>query len=393
MKCNDYELVCMMDNLYDAFVKTTSSSRWKEPTQRFIENYLPELRRLHLELCAQTYKPITPTKFIHSERGKIRLVESANIRDKIVQRCLCDQVLLPRVRPKLIYDNAASLEDRGVGFFRKRLDYHLQEFTKEHGTDGYILTIDFRKFFDNLQHDVLMDMYRKIIPDERVLNLLQLFMDQNIVDVSYMSDEEYANCMNVPFNSIAYLDIPKELKTGEKFMRKSMGIGSQISQISGVLYPHRVDNYCKIVRGIRGYGRYMDDIYIIHESKEYLWELLGEIMKICKEYGLFINQEKTQIVSLKHRFTILKIMYIVYPDGTIVHIPNTDSFRREKRKLTKQSDELLKGMVTIKEIENGYLSWRGNIVKYDNKLSVQEMDNLYNRLYIEPFILKGGNTL
>ena len=384
----DYELLYDLDNLYDAYRNVLSASRWKESTQRYDEDALFRLYNLRYKLIEETYRPSTPHKFICYERGKLRLVESAYLDDKIVQRCLCDQILLPRVRPKLIYDNAASLEDRGTGFFRKRLDIHLQEFTKEHGTDGYILLIDFRKFFDNLQHEKLIKMYRELIDDERIIRLLWMYMDQNKVDVSYMSDEEYANCMNVPFNSIAYLDIPDKLKTGQKFMRKSMGIGSQVSQISGVLYPHRIDNYCKIVKGIRPYGRYMDDIYVIHESKEFLWELLGEIKEICKEYGLFINEEKTQIVSLKHRFTILKVNYIVYPDGTIYHLPNKDSFKREKRKLIKQREELDNCIITYKEVSDGYESWKGNIKLFNNKLSVEEMDNLYNRLYIEPFILR-----
>ena len=384
----DYDLLYDLDNLYDAYRNVLSASRWKESTQRYDEDALFRLYNLRYKLIEEKYRPSEPHKFICYERGKLRLVESACLDDKIVQRCLCDQILLPRVRPKLIYDNAASLEDRGTGFFRKRLDIHLQEFTKEHGTDGYILLIDFRKFFDNLQHEKLIEMYRELIDDERVIRLLWMYMDQNKVDVSYMSDEEYANCMNVPFNSIAYLDVPDRLKTGQKFMRKSMGIGSQVSQISGVLYPHRIDNYCKVVKGIRPYGRYMDDIYVIHESKDFLWELLGEIKEICKEYGLFINEEKTQVVSLKHRFTILKVNYIVYPDGTIYHLPNKDSFRREKRKLIKQREELDNGIITYKEVSDGYESWKGNIKLFNNKLSVEEMDNLYNRLYIEPFILR-----
>lgn len=384
----DYDLLYDLDNLYDAYRNVLSASRWKESTQRYDEDALFRLYNLRYKLIEEKYRPSEPHKFICYERGKLRLVESACLDDKIVQRCLCDQILLPRVRPKLIYDNAASLEDRGTGFFRKRLDIHLQEFTKEHGTDGYILLIDFRKFFDNLQHEKLIEMYRELIDDERVIRLLWMFMDQNKVDVSYMTDEEYANCMNVPFNSIAYLDVPDKLKTGQKFMRKSMGIGSQVSQISGVLYPHRIDNYCKVVKGIRPYGRYMDDIYVIHESKDFLWELLGEIKEICKEYGLFINEEKTQVVSLKHRFTILKVNYIVYPDGTIYHLPNKDSFKREKRKLIKQREELDNGIITYKEVSDGYESWKGNIKLFNNKLSVEEMDNLYNRLYIEPFILR-----
>ena len=72
-----------------------------------------------------------------------------------------------------------------------------------------------------------------------------------------MSDEEYKYCLDKVFNAIEYAKIDKSLLTGEKFMEKSIGIGSQISQISGLLYPTRIDNYCKIVKGLPYYGRYI----------------------------------------------------------------------------------------------------------------------------------------
>ena len=51
---------------------------------------------------------------------------------------------------------------------------------------------------------------------------------------------------------------------------RGLGIGSQVSQICGLFYPSRIDNYCKIVKSLKYYGRYMDDIYIIHPDKKYL---------------------------------------------------------------------------------------------------------------------------
>ena len=47
----------------------------------------------------------------------------------------------------------------------------------------------------------------------------------------------------------------------------------------------------------------MDDIYIIHEDKKYLKQLLKEIEQICDELGLFINAKKTQIIKLPKGFT------------------------------------------------------------------------------------------
>ena len=102
-----------------------------------------------------------------------------------------------------------------------------------------------------------------------------------------MNDEEFLNCMNVPFNSTEYrLKIPKSAHTGEKYMRKSVNIGDQCSQIIGIFYPTPVDNFVKIVKGQKFYGRYMDDSYVIHRDREFLVQLEIEIAEKAKELGV-----------------------------------------------------------------------------------------------------------
>lgn len=152
----------------------------------------------------------------------------------------------------------------------------------------------------------MIEEFEKRIDDKEIINFIREAIDNFKIDVSYMTDEEYKFCLQTVFNSLDYANIDESLLTKEKFMRKSIGIGSQLSQIAGLLYPTRIDNYCKIVKGIKYYGRYMDDIYIIHHDKEYLKKLIDEIDNICKEYGIFLNRKKTQIIKLSRPFTFLK---------------------------------------------------------------------------------------
>jgi hypothetical protein len=237
-------------------------------------------------------------------------------------------------------------------------------------------------------------MLRPLITDPRSMALIEVLIMDNAIDVSYMTDEEYAQCMYVPFNNIEYRQavIDGKIKcTGEKFMYKSMGIGSQISQDAGVFVPHKIDNYIKIVCAIRWYGRYMDDSYVLHPDKDYLWWLLDQIKIICNECGIFLNEKKTQIVHLKHEFTILQTRYKLYPNSNIAIMPNNDTFERERSKLRKQSELLDSGKsrITYDEINNSYKSWKGNIIKNcDGRIPepVTRMDDYYNKLYIEPFI-------
>jgi len=388
-----YEAICLIDNLYDGFRDVRSKSGWKPETQRYSMYMMPNLIELRDSLVNGTYRPTPPNGFIQNERGKPRWIESRCVNDRIVNKVVHDHEIMPAIFPKLIYDNAASIENRGTDFFRRRLLYHLSSFAAEHGTDGYILLIDFKKFFDNIRHDDLILMFRQVISDPRSMRLIEMMIRSNRVDVSYMSDEEYANCMNVPFNNLEYRQkiVSGEYKaTGERFMNKYMGIGSQISQDAGIYYPHDIDNYCKIVRGVKGYGRYMDDSYAIHHSKEFLWDLLMHIKEICITLGIFLNEQKTQIVNLKHEFTILHTRYKLHENGDVSIIADSDSFSRERRKLNKQADMLNEGYERISYdiIRNQYNSWRGNIVRTANGRNIeplQRMDNHFNELFIEPF--------
>ena len=284
------------------------------------------------------------------------------------------------------------MEGKGIHFARKRLSTHLHKFyRKNKSNEGYVLLIDFSKFFDNIVHDGLIEEMRKKIGDKETMSFVEKLIDTFRVDVSYMTDDEYANCMNTLYNALEHAKMDKSKLTGEKFMKKSVGIGSQISQISGVYYPTRIDNYCKIVRSMKYYGRYMDDIYIIHEDKEYLKGLLNDIHGICDELGLFINPKKTQRVKLSHGFTFLKIKYTLTETGKVIERISKDSVLRERRKLKKLRKFLDEGKVSFEDVRNSYASWRGGVSHYDSYTILQNMDKLFDELFIHPFI-EGGKS-
>ena len=264
---------------------------------------------------------------------------------------------------------------------------HLHKFYRKHkSNEGYVLLIDFSKFFDNIVHDGLIKEMRKKIGDKETMSFIEKLIDTFRVDVSYMTDEEYANCMKTLYNALEHAQIDKAKLTGEKYMRKSVGIGSQISQISGVYYPTRIDNYCKIVKGMKYYGRYMDDIYIIHEDKEYLKGLLNDIQGICDELGLFINPKKTQIVKLSHGFTFLKIKYNLTETGKVQERISKDSVTRMRRKLKKFRKLMDAGEMSFGDVRCAYASWKGGVSHYDSYNVVKSMDKLFDELFIHPFI-------
>ena len=360
--------------LMDSFYKSRKNSIWKNSVQQYEANFLKNIIKTQIELRERTYKQSPFDCFYLNERGKERYVRSISFYDRVVQRALCDQ-LTPIVEPYLIYDNGASIKNKGIDFARRRIENHLHSYYRKYGNIGYALASDFSKFYDNILHKPLIEMYKEIIDDDDILKLIEHLVDSFSIDVSNYNMEE-----SDLLDTLVYAK-SNTLKTGEKYINKSLGIGSQISQISGIYYVHKMDNYCKIVKGMKYYGRYMDDTYIISNSKEELKQLLEDIIKICDKLGIFINRKKTQIFRLDKGFTFLKIRYRLTETGHLVRIPAKSGFIRERRKLKSFKKMLDDGKMTYREIEEQYKSWKGNIKRYDCHRALMNMDKLFADLF------------
>lgn len=362
--------------LYDAYLRAKKGSAWKSQVQHFEMTYLLELSKMQRELVAHGYRFLPGTEFTINERGKTRYVTGEQISDRIVKHSLCDEVLLPSIRKYLIYDNGASLKGKGIDFTRRRLLTHLRKFySHNRSNDGYILLIDFSKYYDNIRHDVLLELLKRYVHDDHTLWLLREIIAHSRVDVSYLTNEEYQNCMNTVFNSLEYSQINRKLLTGTKFMDKHLNIGDQVAQVAGIAYPMPIDNYIKIVRGVKFYGRYMDDSYVIHKSKEFLQELLNDVIRIANSIGITVNLRKTRICKLSDYWRFLQMQYSLTDTGRVIQKINPKRVTCMRRKMKK-----LVHILAPQDFDQWYRSWFSNYYKYLSKLQRENLTQLYQSL-------------
>jgi hypothetical protein len=230
----------------------------------------------------------------------------------------------------------------------RRLVCHLQRHYRKYGTEGYILLYDFSKFFDNVSHELVKAVLHRRFSDKRILALTEHFID-------------------------AFGDI-------------GMGLGSQISQVLALTSANRLDHYVKEMLHIEGYGRYMDDGYMIHPSKEYLQMCLTHIKAICQELGITLNEKKTQIVKLSHGFSWLKIRVFLTGSGYVVRKIYKRSVTKMRQKLKKLNRKLGAGRLTFEDIWTTWQSWRSYALRFDAWHTVRNMGLLYNELYINGFL-------
>lgn len=378
-----------MNALYEAFKASMKCSAWKEEPQRFEIDFLSEITRLHKELESRTYKTSPGTEFILNERGKIRYIHGSRIRDRVVRHSLCDEELAEALKPYLIHNNGASQKGKGISFSRNMFERDLHNYWLENRTnEGYVGFIDLSKFYDNIQHEKIKELI-----DPKISEFSQWLLGEILstfeIDVSYMDDEDFLHCMERQFNSVEYHEkISDEQRTGEKLMPKSVDIGDQVSQVIGVYFPTRLDNYAKIVRGCKRYGRYMDDIYIIGESKEYVESVIEGIKVEAEKLGLFINEKKTRIVRLSGTYKYLQVKYSLTNTGKVIKRINPKSVTRERRKIKAYKRLLDKGEMLYEDIEQAVRSWMGSYVKLMSKKQISNMKTLYKELFGKELIWK-----
>ena len=236
------------------------------------------------------------------------------------------------------------MKNKGYTFAAKRLTQHLHEHYRKYGQDGYVLTFDFSKFFDRVSHKLIKGILRKEFTDDRIIKLTEHFIDA--------------------------------------FGEIGVGLGSQISQVFALASANKLDHYVKDVCGVRGYGRYMDDGYIIHRDKAVLQRILEGIRAICNELEITLNEKKTQIIKLSHGFTFLKIRYFLLPSGRVVKKLHRRSIVRMRRKLKRFQTMYYAGKMTCADVYQSWQSWRAYASNFNAHRTIRRVGALYDWLFI-----------
>lgn len=368
-----------MNYLYDSFKKSMKGSSWKSEPQKYEQDVMFNLTQLSRSLENHSYTVDPTVEFVLNERGKTRYIHGNTIKDRIVRHNLCDNIITPGVENLIIYNNGASQKGKGISFSRSQFEKHLHNFYLKYGDiDGYILFIDFSKFYDNISHIKTKEMFINLL-DVEVMWLFNLIINSFNIDIT-----NYPTINpNEKFDSIAFHNLTpsSDGNLSRRFLNKGIDIGDQTSQNIGVFYPTRIDTYATVVRGHKWYGRYMDDIYVIDRDKEYLLKTLRGIKELADEYGLFVNEKKTRICKLSDTYKYLQVKYFMTPTGKVVKRINSKSVTRERRKLKSYRRLLDRGIMKYEDIRKAYKGWICDYYKLMSSIQIKNMQTLYTELF------------
>lgn len=395
-KTSAFERFCSFDALYDASYKICRNVRWKDSTINFEEERLEKILKTEADLRASEYQQLLFSCFSIIERGKPRDIRACHIDDRLVHNTLSDTILTPDITPKFVYDNCASLKNKGIDFAIKRAKQHLQGAHRTYGLgkNFYALRIDIRKYFDSIDHDALKQLVNEVVDDEQINQLIYYIIDTFAFKPTKDKQPQPGKTYYIAKHNTHYVRFKGcEFKPHHHYYEyntKSLGLGSQTSQFLALLTLNKIDHFIKERLHIKFYGRYMDDLYLLHNDKNYLVECKERIAKELEAIGLTMNAKKTTITRIhpvskgekrQSPFKYLKWNFYLTTTNKVIQLPFKVKITKQRRKLRKMQALYLSNEISEEDILVSYMGWREGISKGNTFYILQKMDNYFKSLF------------
>ena len=336
----DKEIICDFGNLYKAYKKAKAGKGYNGSCARFQIMSLEGVHLLKEQLESQTYQ-MNPYNEFKIYEPKERVIKSCSFKDKVVQHCLCDEILHPRLANEFIRTNYAGQVGKGTHFGMNCLKEQMLQFYEIHGLNGWILKCDITKFFYQIDHEILKDI------------------------VDYHFNDEYTQWLNHLFiDSTEGLGLP---------------LGNQVAQVYALLMLNGLDHFINGELGIQFYGRYMDDFYRIHHDKAYLKWCLNSIEEMVASLGLSLNG-KTQICPFKCGVGFTGFHHYITSNGKYIRKLKGENKRRMRKKVRTWAKLVKDGRMTEQKFYEKYNAWKNQALHGNCIKLCQSMDLLVEKL-------------
>ena len=292
---NIYSSICDIENIKFAHQQARKDKSYYNAVKNTDENLEKRALEISKMLLAHKYKVGLYKTSRYRDRGKERILyKLPYYPDRIIQWAIMLKIE-PYFQKVFLPFTCASLPQRGIHQASKLLTNYLY---RNRNKELYCLKIDIKKFYPSIDRSILKKLLRKVFKDKELLQELD-----NIID-------SFDN------NDIYKLNLTTEEKDIYCQPNKGVPVGSYLSQYLANFYLAYFDHWLVEECHCSCVIRYMDDLVILSESKNFLRNLTCAIKIYLKEelklqikntYSIFPISEGIDFVGFRH-FSTYKLL-------------------------------------------------------------------------------------
>lgn len=338
-----YEEIISFENLILAWQKARKGKTKKDYVIKFEEFLFHNLMALHYELKYKSYKPKELVSFVLRD-PKTRVISKSDFRDRVVHHAVCN-VLEPIFDKTFINDSCANRIGKGNLYGLNRLEKFVKKVSKNGLTAknifqdtnyvvGYCLKADIKHYFQTVDHEILLNIIKRKITDDKTIWLINLILSNN-------SSSIWGGA-NAP---------------------RGMPLGNLTSQFFANIYLNELDYFVKHVLKTKYYLRYVDDFVILHNSKEKLEIWKEKIDRFLKaKLKLELHPQKSRIIPLSRGIDFVGFRNFYY--YKLVR-------KRNIRKMQKRLNSLKTGEIPYWKLMESYQGWQA-YAKWANSFNLRK---------------------
>ncbi len=306
--------------------------------QEFGRHVEKNIFRLCRDLVGKRYKH-SPYESFFIHDPKLRHIRKACVRDRLVHQAAYT-VLVRIYEPKFLHHIYSSRLGKGTHKAVNALREMTWKVSKNLTRPCWSLKCDVRRFYDTVDHEILLGILKRTISDQDALWLLQEIIE-----------------------SFDHEGTPG----------KGLPIGNLTSQIFTNIYLNEFDQFVKHDLRIKHYIRFADDIALLSPYKCELQELLPKLKEfLFSRLKLELHPKKITIRPLKQGIDFLG--YVTLPHHRVLR---TKTRRRMKRKLSERLAQYQNGAVPEDSINQTLQSYLGMLSHAHTYELQQETKNVY----------------
>lgn len=346
-----YPKLYSYDNLESAFRKARLGKSKKYYVINFEKDLENNLKQLQKELIEHTYSPKKMKRFVVRD-PKTRTIHASVFRDRIVHHTIVN-LLNPIYEKIFIYDSFASRKNKGNHEGIKRFEGFVRKVSlngrliknpyNNNSIQGYCLKADIKKYFDSMDHDILIKILEKKIDDKNLIDLIKKILNN--------------------------FEIEKGV---------GLPLGNYTSQFFANVYLNELDYFIKHKLKAKYYIRYVDDFVILHRSKKRLEYFMKEIKIFLESLKLELHPDKSSILPLRNGVDLLG--YRVFYHYRLLRKRNIRYF---KKKLENNLELFKNNEITKERLNCRIQGWCGhakfaNTYNLRKKLLPKDLNSSYN---------------